>query len=68
MENEHHQLVSMVNQLVDQREKLTRENDYLKAKLNQSMLLETIEEMKKERNLLFQLLTNLTMKTPIRDK
>lgn len=61
MENEHEQLVSMVNQLLDERDKLSRENEYLKAKLNQSILLETIHDMKKERDLLFQLLTNLTV-------
>ena len=61
MENEHEQLVSMVNQLLDERNKLSRENEYLKSKLNQSILLETIHDMKKERDLLFQLLTNLTV-------
>ncbi|CAF4591969.1 unnamed protein product, partial [Rotaria sp. Silwood2] len=40
--NEHEQLVSMVNQLMNEREILYRENEYLKAKLNESILIETI--------------------------
>jgi hypothetical protein len=51
----------MVNQLMDERERLSRENEYLKAKLNESVLIETIHEMKKERDLLFKLLSNLTI-------
>jgi hypothetical protein len=61
VDNEHEQLVSMLNQLLDEREILSRENEYLKAKLNQSALMETIKEMKKERDLLFKLLSNLTI-------
>ena len=61
VDNEHEQLVSMLNQLLDEREILSRENEYLKAKLNESVLMETIKEMKKERDLLFKLLSNLTI-------
>jgi hypothetical protein len=61
VDNEHDQLVSMLNHLLDEREILSRENEYLKAKLNQSILLETIKEMKKERDILFKLLSNLTI-------
>jgi regulator of replication initiation timing len=61
MPNEHDHLVSMMNQLIDEREILSRENEYLKSKLNESVLVETINEMKKERDLLFKLLSNLTM-------
>lgn len=56
------QLVSMVHGLMDERESLWRENEYLKAKLNESVLIETINEMRKERDLLLKLLLNLTMK------
>ncbi|CAF2803029.1 unnamed protein product [Rotaria sp. Silwood2] len=59
--NEHEQLVSMVNQLMNEREILYRENEYLKAKLNESILIETIQEMKKERYFLLKLLSNLTI-------
>lgn len=62
IDNEHEQLVSMLNQLLDERETLSRENEYLKAKLNESVLMETIKEMKNERDLLFKLLSNLTNK------
>jgi hypothetical protein len=61
VESEHDQLVYMLKQLVNEREILSRENEYLKAKLNESILMETIKELKKERNLLFKLLSNLTM-------
>ncbi|CAF2555646.1 unnamed protein product [Rotaria sp. Silwood2] len=61
IDNEHEQLVSMVNQLMDEREILYRENEYLKAKLNESILVETIQEMKKERYFLLKLLSNLTI-------
>jgi protein-tyrosine phosphatase len=60
--NEHEQLVSILNQLMDEREMLSRENEYLKAKLNESVLIETINEMKQERDLLFKLLSNVTTK------
>lgn len=60
--NEHEQLVSILNQLMDEREVLSRENEYLKAKLNESILVETINEMKRERDLLFKLLSNVTTK------
>jgi hypothetical protein len=63
VDSEHDQLVSMLNQLLDEREMLTRENEYLKAKLNESILMETIKEMKKERDLLFKLLSNLAINT-----
>ena len=33
----------------------------LKAKLNQSIMMETIHEMKRERSLLLKLLSNLTI-------
>jgi hypothetical protein len=55
------QLVSMIHRLMNERDVLWRENEYLKAKLNESVLNETINEMKRERDLLFKLLTNLTM-------
>jgi len=61
VDNEHEQLVSMLNQLLDEREILSRENKYLKAKLNESALMKTIKEMRKERDLLFKLLSNLTI-------
>ena len=62
VESEHDQLISMLKQLVDEREMLSRENEYLKAKLNESMLMETIKELKRERDLLLKLLSNLTIK------
>lgn len=62
IENEHEQLISMLNQLLDEREILTRENEYLKSKLNESILIETIKDLKKERDLLLKLLSNLTNK------
>jgi hypothetical protein len=68
VDNEHEQLVSMLNQLLDEREVLSRENEYFKAKLNQSILMETIKEMKKERDLLFKLLTNLTTNNNNKDE
>lgn len=55
------QLVSMIHRLVDERDVLWRENEYLKAKLNESVLMETIDEMRKERDLLLKLLLNLSM-------
>ncbi|CAF1683140.1 unnamed protein product [Rotaria magnacalcarata] len=61
IDHEHERLVTMVNQLMDEREILHRENEYLKAKLNQSILMETIHEMKRERSLLLKLLSNLTI-------
>lgn len=59
--HEHEHLVSMINQLLNEREVLHRENQYLKAKLNDSILMETINEMKKERNVLLTILSNLTI-------
>ena len=58
--NEHEQFVSVFEQLVNEREVLSRENEYLKAKMNESILLETIREMKRERDFLLKLLANLT--------
>ncbi|CAF0771672.1 unnamed protein product [Rotaria sordida] len=54
------QLVSMINRLADERDVLWRENEYLKAKLNESILTETINEMRQERDLLLKLLLNLS--------
>ncbi|CAF1617533.1 unnamed protein product [Adineta ricciae] len=54
------QLISMIHGLMDERDALWRENEYLKAKLNESILMETINEMRKERDLLLKLLLNLT--------
>ena len=54
------QLVSMIHRLVDERDILWRENEYLKSKLNESLLIETINDMKRERELLFKLLLNLS--------
>ncbi|UJR33014.1 hypothetical protein I4U23_020474 [Adineta vaga] len=54
------QLISMIHGLMDERDVLWRENEYLKAKLNESLLMETINEMRKERDLLLKLLLNLT--------
>jgi hypothetical protein len=68
VDNEYEQLVSMLNQLLDEREVLSRENEYFKAKLNRSILIETIKEMKKERDLLFKLLTNLTTNNNNKDE
>jgi hypothetical protein len=56
------QLISMIHALMDERESLWRENEYLKAKLNESVLIENINEMRRERDLLLKLLFNLTMK------
>lgn len=66
MENGHEeqydqeQLVSMIHRLVDERDGLWRENEYLKSKLNESILIETINDMRRERELLFKLLLNLS--------
>lgn len=57
----HEQLLSMVNQLMEERAILYRENEYLKAKLNESILIETIHDMKKERSILLNLLSSLTL-------
>ena len=59
-DNEPEQFVSMFQQLVNEREGLARENEYLKAKMNESVLMETIREIKKERDFLLKLLSNLT--------
>ncbi len=61
LEKEHDQLVAMLDQLLVERKILKRENEYLKAKLNESILMESIRELKKEREWLFQLLSNLTI-------
>ena len=61
LDHEHEQFLSMFQQLVDEREMLARENEYLKAKMNQSVLMETIKDMKRERDLLLKLLSNLTI-------
>ena len=58
VDNEH--LVTMIHRLANERDILWRENEYLKAKLNESVLIETINEMKKERDLLLKLLLNLS--------
>jgi len=50
----------MIQRLMDERDILTRENEYLKAKLNESILIETINEIRKERDLLLKLLLNLS--------
>jgi hypothetical protein len=57
---DYEQLVSMIHGLMDERDVLWRENEYLKAKLNESVLMETINEIRKERDLLFKLLLNLS--------
>lgn len=57
---DHEQLISIIHRLVDERDHLWRENEYLKSKLNESMLIETINDMKRERELLFKLLLNLS--------
>lgn len=54
------QLITMIHGLMDERDVLWRENEYLKAKLNESVLIETINEMRKERDALLKLLLNLT--------
>ena len=54
------QLVAMIHRLIDERDVLWRENEYLKAKLNESILIETINEIRKERDLLLKLLLNLS--------
>ncbi|CAF4209385.1 unnamed protein product, partial [Rotaria magnacalcarata] len=51
----------MIHRLADERDVLWRENEYLKAKLNESILIETINEMRKERDLLLKLLLNLSV-------
>ncbi|UJR14147.1 hypothetical protein I4U23_001141 [Adineta vaga] len=60
--NEYEQLITLLNQLMSERDILFRENEYLKAKLNESILIETVHEMKKERDYLLKLLSNLTTK------
>lgn len=60
LDHEHEQFLTLFQQLVEEREMLARENEYLKAKMNQSVLMETIKEMKKERDILLKLLSNLT--------
>jgi hypothetical protein len=62
------QLVSMIHRLMDERDGLWRENEYLKAKLNESLLVETINEMRKERDLLLKLLLNLSTNNDKDDK
>lgn len=57
---DNNQLISMINRLMNERDLLWRENEYLKAKLNESILIETINEIKKERDLLLKLLLNLS--------
>ncbi|CAF1194760.1 unnamed protein product [Adineta steineri] len=52
--NEHEQMISVLNQLIDEREILSRENECL--------LIETMNEMRKERRLLFKSISNLTTK------
>ena len=56
------QLLAMIHRLMNERDILWRENEYLKAKLNESLQNETINEMKRERDALLKLLFNLTMK------
>jgi len=60
-EFDHDQLITIINRLMDERDVLWRENEYLKAKLNESMLMETINEMRKEKDLLLKLLLNLSV-------
>jgi hypothetical protein len=57
---DHEQLMSIIHRLMDERDVLWRENEYLKAKLNESILIETINEIRKERDLLLKLLLNLS--------
>jgi transcriptional regulator CtsR len=57
---DHEQLISIVHRLMDERDILRRENEYLRAKLNESVLIETINEIRKERDLLLKLLLNLS--------
>ena len=57
---DHEQLISIIHRLMDERDVLWRENEYLKAKLNESVLIETINEIRKERDLLLKLLLNLS--------
>jgi hypothetical protein len=58
----HDQLLAMIDRLINERDHLCRENDYLRAKLNESTQIETINEMKNERELLLKLFINLTAK------
>ncbi|CAF1266269.1 unnamed protein product [Adineta steineri] len=60
--NEHKQMISVLNQLIDEREILSRENEYLRSRETESLLIKTMNEMRKERNLLFKLLSNLITK------
>ncbi|CAF1161032.1 unnamed protein product [Adineta steineri] len=60
--NEHEQMISVLNQLIDEREILSRENEYLRSRLNECLLIETMNEMRKNRSLLFKLISNLTTK------
>ncbi len=57
---DHEQLMSIIHRLMDERDVLWRENEYLKAKLNESILIETINEIRRERDLLLKLLLNLS--------
>jgi len=58
--HEQQELITMIDRLMNERDILWRENEYLKAKLNESILIETINEIRKERDLLLKLLLNLS--------
>jgi len=62
------QLVTMIHRLINERDLLWRENEYLKAKLNESVLIETINEIRKERDLLLKLLLNLSSNNNTKDE
>jgi hypothetical protein len=62
------QLVTMIHRLMNERDLLWRENEYLKAKLNESVLIETINEIRKERDLLLKLLLNLSSNNNTKDE
>ncbi|CAF0804476.1 unnamed protein product [Didymodactylos carnosus] len=54
------ELISFIHRLMDEREQILKENEYLRAKLNESLLIETINEIKGERDILLKLLVNTT--------
>ncbi|CAF1211699.1 unnamed protein product [Didymodactylos carnosus] len=54
------ELINFIHRLMDEREQILKENEYLRAKLNESLLIETINEIKGERDILLKLLVNTT--------
>ena len=57
---ERNPLASTINELNSECDFLSRNNEYLRERLSESSLLKTVHRMKRERDLLWKLLTNLT--------